>query len=430
MTMTASNSSFAARADLPRIAALGWIALLIAAVLAGFLVGTLADRFASQSGWQRYSAQRVSALYLDWQGQVWASQTQGDQLTVYPPDGEPHTIDVGDVTGGLGYVFAVDHQGGLWLGLGDGTVSHRDQAGRWTKYDAELPFGPWPVASLEVDWQGRVWVHVGGELGVIEPGTNPTYTVGEFGQPDTHVAKLAGDRQGQIWIVQNNVLKVLGRAGTWETLGDATNVCLANSGWGQFEKCEYATLAARVGAAPDGSRGEFTLVDAQGRYWAATTSGLWQYDPAMADSRSTRAYHFARLGLTAGLVAGVAAGLAALWRHPRAAGWTAGQVLLGAIAWYGGNTLYYWAANVVIMPRFYDIGVIGAVALFSLSSVMVVALNGLAVVALLGLGRGWLAAGLVLAYLTNLSVILWLPGAARDGLLAFGVGTLPFFFGL
>lgn len=144
----------------------------------------------------------VDGIAVDKNGQLWAvsrgevivlgSDNHWTNYAVLPVDTENMPID---------YIFAVDDQSQVWMGIYPGVVVLNTN-GVWQPYTLGDPKISNLMKDIVIDDQGRVWAASAIQgLFTFEPATSwVTYNHGNSGLASNNVSALALDGQGQVWI--------------------------------------------------------------------------------------------------------------------------------------------------------------------------------------------------------------------------------------
>lgn len=157
------------------------------------------------------SSDRVLALGVDAEGQVWAGTGDGVVNVVDPATKRirriwlPYPGDADHVSRAAVRCIVRDRDGTMWVGTeGDGLIEvSRDGSMTCHVHDAASPSSPGSdvVRALLVDGKGRVWVGLGnGGVDLVEgKGFRHVRVAGARG-PEQAVRALAEDGSGQIWV--------------------------------------------------------------------------------------------------------------------------------------------------------------------------------------------------------------------------------------
>jgi streptogramin lyase len=144
----------------------------------------------------------VDGIAVDKKGQLWA--VSRSELIVLGPDN--HWTNYATLPGGIenmpiDYVFAVDDQNQVWMGISPG-VMVLNTNGVWQPYTLGDTKIPNLMKDMVIDDQGRVWAASAIQgLFTFESATGwVTYNQGNSGLASNNVTALALDGQGQVWI--------------------------------------------------------------------------------------------------------------------------------------------------------------------------------------------------------------------------------------
>jgi ligand-binding sensor domain-containing protein/signal transduction histidine kinase len=211
--------------------------------------------------------QRVSALFQDRTGLLWAGSMQG----LWQNDG--HAWKLFTTSDGLSSddvrALADDAGGNLWIGTADGGLDclHDGKIVSFHKSDG-LPSEH--ISSLYMDDQGVLWVGTSGGLGRLQGGKWTAYTTAN-GLASDSVQYILDDGQGNLWLGSNLGLMRIARKALDDFAQSPTNL-----------------FACRTFGRPDGLPASECSSGSQpaacrthdGRLWFPTITGLVGVDPA------------------------------------------------------------------------------------------------------------------------------------------------------
>lgn len=153
----------------------------------------------------------IDTMATDEKGQLWVLRANGDIKTLSPDSNwmsyahaTKEDPDVGDAFTSFGSAcLAIDKQGQVWLGVGNGVVSMLGLDGVWKSYSPDELHPTIFTENIVVDDQGHMWGVSGGQgLYRFHPATGWTpYNTRNSGLTATYSATtLATDGQGRVWV--------------------------------------------------------------------------------------------------------------------------------------------------------------------------------------------------------------------------------------
>src|ERR1022692_3787784 len=157
-------------------------------------------------------AANIAALLEGRDGTLWCGTNAGlyaiDDTTSRTPRLAEVRIGLPGVGWGASEVSALteDAEGGIWIGVDDGTLYRRLPGGRVERYPSTLGPPQAQITYLLADPQGRIWVGRAGSLYRSAPAPHPggngfLEISGQNGGPPTaRVFDIFESREGDVWV--------------------------------------------------------------------------------------------------------------------------------------------------------------------------------------------------------------------------------------
>jgi ligand-binding sensor domain-containing protein/signal transduction histidine kinase len=215
-----------------------------------------------------WAAHGIKALFVDHLDRLWVGTK--DQLFCAAA-GKLNTFDT--FSGGNRHEvrsIAEDRAGGIWVGLGDGTLYRYDENRFIAFKPDDIPVS-YPIWSLSPDEDGTLWVGTfGGGLLLLQDGKFFRYTK-KAGLPDDVISQILDDGSGNLWIGSSRgVFRVSKEALRAFRAGRITTV--PSLVFGRHEG--LPSLECTGGYQPSAWRGR------DGTLWFATAGGVAYVDPS------------------------------------------------------------------------------------------------------------------------------------------------------
>ncbi len=211
--------------------------------------------------------QRVSALFQDRTGLLWAGSMQG----LWQNDG--HVWKLFNASDGLSSddVRAVidDNDGNIWIGTADGGLD-RLRDGKFVAFHKSDGLPSEHISSLYLDGQGVLWVGTSGGLGRLQGGKWTAYTTAN-GLASDSVQYILEDGEGNLWLGSNLGLMRIAKKALNDFAENPTNLFACRT-FGRADGLPASECSS--GSQPAACRTH------DGRLWFPTLTGLVSVDPA------------------------------------------------------------------------------------------------------------------------------------------------------
>ncbi len=240
----------------------------------------------SDSGTQTYNlgfdagVNDVHAIHVSADSTIWLGTYGG--LVKFDPEHENHTVytKADGLAGNLVRYIDEDPAGGLWIGTGDGGVSHFHN-GEFTNYTDDGGLSSNNIRSVYVDEYdpGTIWVGTENN-GLNRIRDDSISFVGEQdGLPDHIIHYISQDKYGWLWMSSNT--------GVFRINKEELNAFL-DGALSYFDMVHYGRESGMRNAECNGGFQQGGLRTSDGEFWFSTQEGVAIFDRDSALQNSTR----------------------------------------------------------------------------------------------------------------------------------------------